>query len=71
MFTTKTFRIRGQRLDLLVEDQVVAEVKSSHGLPEMASAQVLSYLKATGLKVALLINFGEKKLVNGIRRFSL
>jgi GxxExxY protein len=67
----KEIRIRGQRLDLLVEDRVVVEVKSTHGVPEAAAAQVLSYLKATGLKVGLLINFGEKKLVNGIRRFSL
>lgn len=67
----KDFRIQGQRLDLLVESQVIVEVKSLKAVPEMASAQVLSYLKATGLKRALLINFGETKLVSGIRRFSL
>jgi GxxExxY protein len=40
-------------------------------LPDVAIAQALSYLKATGLKRALLINFGERKLVNGIKRISL
>jgi len=40
-------------------------------LPEVALAQTLSYLKATALRTALLINFGEKKLVDGIKRISL
>lgn len=63
--------IKGQRLDLLVEKQVVVELKSVTSLPDVALAQVLSYLKATGLKQALIINFGEKRLVDGIRRISL
>lgn len=63
--------IRGQRLDLLVENEVVVELKSVRKLPEVAMAQVLSYLKATGLKRALLINFGEAKLVDGVKRISL
>ncbi len=62
--------IKGQRLDLLVEQQVIVELKSVTQLPDVALAQVLSYLKATGLKRALLINFGEKRLVDGIRRIS-
>ena len=67
----KDIRIHGQRLDLIVEDEVVVEIKSMRAVPGAASAQVLSYLKATGLKRALLINFAETKLVNGIKRFSL
>lgn len=63
--------IKGQRLDLLVENQVVVEIKSVSHLPDVATAQVLSYLKATGLKKALLINFGLKRLVDGVKRFSL
>jgi GxxExxY protein len=63
--------IHGQRLDLLVENEVIVEIKSLNSLPELAMAQVLSYLKATGLKRALLINFGEKKLINGIKRIIL
>lgn len=63
--------IQGQRLDFLVQDQVVVEIKALRMVPEVATAQVLSYLKATGLKRALLINFGVRKLADGIRRFSL
>ena len=67
----KNHVIRGQRLDLLVERNVVVEIKSLQRLPDVATAQVLSYLKATGLKRALLINFGEKRLIDGIKRISL
>jgi len=63
--------IKGQRLDLLVEGEVVVELKCVSRLPEVAQAQTLSYLKATRLKRALLINFGEKRLVDGIKRISL
>ena len=50
---------------------IVVEIKSVQKLPEVATAQVLSYLKATGLKRALLINFGEAKLIDGVKRISL
>jgi GxxExxY protein len=63
--------IHGQRLDLLIESEVIVEIKSLHRVPEVVEAQILSYLKATGLKRGLLINFGERLLVNGIRRYSL
>jgi GxxExxY protein len=63
--------IKGQRLDVLVEKEVIVELKSVRHVPEIAIAQVLSYLKATGLKRALIINFGEKRLVDGIKRISL
>jgi GxxExxY protein len=62
--------IKGQRIDLLVESQVIVEIKSLVKLPEYAMAQLLSYLMATGLKRGLIINFGEKRLVDGIRRIS-
>jgi GxxExxY protein len=70
-FHYKGIVIRGQRLDLVVENQVIVEVKSVSGLPEVALAQTLSCLKATGLIRALLINFGEKRLVDGLKRISL
>lgn len=63
--------IQGQRLDLLVEDQVIVELKCVTRLPDVAVAQTLSYLKATALKRALLLNFGEKRLADGIKRLSL
>jgi GxxExxY protein len=63
--------IRGQRIDLIVFGEVVVEIKSLRDVPETAAAQVLSYLKATGLKRALLINFGAYRLADGIKRISL
>ena len=50
--------LKGQRIDLLVEKEVIVELKSVRHLSEIATAQTLSYLKATG-KRALIINFGE------------
>ena len=63
--------IKGQKLDLLIETEVVVELKTVSNLPDVAMAQTLSYLKATGLKRALLINFGELRLVDGVKRISL
>ena len=49
------------RLDLVIEDKVVIEVKALTGnIPTLFELQVLSYLKASGYKVGLLINFGNK-----------
>lgn len=63
--------IKGQRLDLVVAGQVVVEIKAVSALTDVFMAQALSYLKSTGLKRALLINFGGKRLVDGIKRISL
>ena len=63
--------LRGQRLDLIVEDAVVVEIKSLGRLPDTAMAQVLSYLHASGLRRALLMNFGAPLLKHGITRISL
>jgi GxxExxY protein len=70
-FIYKGHAIKGQRLDILVEKEAIIELKSASRLPEVAMAQTLSYLRAAGLKRALLINFGEKRLVDGIKRLSL
>ena len=67
----KDHLLKGQRLDLLVAGEVVVEIKSLQKLPNVAIAQVLSYLKATGLKRGLLLNFGKLQLTNGITRISL
>ena len=63
--------IKGQRLDLVIDSQDVAEIKAVKTLNDAFSSQVLSYLKSTGLKRALLINFSAQKLVSGLKRFSL
>jgi GxxExxY protein len=56
---------------MLVENEVVLELKAVAKLPSVAMSQTLSYLKATGLKRALLINFGRQRLVDGVKRISL
>jgi len=60
----------GYRLDLLVNGQVVVELKCVEAVLPIHEAQVLSYLKLTGLKVGLLINFKVPVLKQGIKRFS-
>jgi GxxExxY protein len=59
----------GYRIDLLVEGAVVVEVKSVDAVAPIHEAQVISYLKLSGCKVALLINFNVLQLRDGIRRF--
>ena len=56
---------------MIVSGEVVVEIKSVRKLEDVFTAQVLSYLKSTGLKRALLINFGQKRLVDGVKRVSL
>jgi len=60
---------QGYRLDLLVEGQVVVELKTVEQLTDVHEAQVLTYLKLSNCKVGLLINFNVKVLRYGIRRF--
>lgn len=59
------------RLDLLVEDAVVVEVKAVERFDPIHGAQLRSYLKATGRRVGLLINFNVRVLKSGIRRVAL
>jgi len=58
----------GYRLDLLVYDAVVVEIKAVEALQPIHEAQLLTYLKLGGWKVGLLINFSVPVLKNGIRR---
>jgi GxxExxY protein len=58
----------GFRPDLIVEGKVIVELKSVEALAPVHAKQVLTYLKLTGYKVGLLINFNEALLKNGIRR---
>ena len=48
--------------DLLVEDRVIVEMKAAKTLDDVHSAQCMNYLKATGLKVCLLVNFGRPRV---------
>jgi len=58
----------GYRLDLLVAGAVVVEVKSVENLAPIPDAQLLTYLKLTGVKVGLLINFNVVVLKQGLKR---
>src|SRR5271170_7815766 len=61
----------GYRLDLVVDDQVILEIKSVVGFAPIHEAQLLSYLKLSDYKIGLLINFNMKILKDGIRRFKI
>lgn len=58
----------GYRIDLLVEDKVVIEIKTVEGFTDVHFAQVLTYLRLGNYKLGLLINFHVNLLKNGIRR---
>lgn len=58
----------GYRLDLVVENEVIIEIKSVDSILPIHKAQLLSYLKLAGNKVGLLINFNVKVLKDGINR---
>ena len=58
----------GYRIDLLVDDAVILEIKSVDSLAPIQQAQLLSYLKLSGCEVGLLINFKVKLLKQGIVR---
>ncbi|MBU1101379.1 MAG: GxxExxY protein [Bacteroidetes bacterium] len=58
----------GYRIDLMVEKKVVVEVKSVEALNDVHMAQVLTYLKLSGCKLGLLMNFNVAKLKSGIKR---
>ena len=61
----------GYRIDLLVENLVVVELKSVDALADIHLAQILTYLKLSGCKLGLLANFNVKHLKDGIKRVIL
>ena len=58
----------GYRIDLLVEDLVIVELKAADSLLPIHEAQLLSFLKLSNKKLGLLINFNVKLLINGVKR---
>jgi GxxExxY protein len=62
---------KAYRIDLLVDDQIVVELKAVDKILPVHEAQVLSYLKLSQRKVGLLLNFNVKMMKDGIRRFAL
>jgi GxxExxY protein len=66
----KGYRIEsGYRLDLVVDHRVVVELKAVRQLEKIHEAQLLTYLKLTGLNLGLLLNFNVVLLKDGIKRF--
>ena len=64
----KDIRIPGQKLDILVGGRIIVELKTVDEFAPIHHAQLLSYLKATGLRLGLLINFKVPVLKDGIKR---
>jgi GxxExxY protein len=60
----------GYRIDLIVEDKVIIEVKSVDALADIHTAQIITYLKLKNIKLGLLINFNSVKVVDGIKRIA-
>ncbi|WP_310992267.1 GxxExxY protein [Aequorivita marina] len=58
----------GYRIDIVVENRVLIEIKSVESLAPIHTAQILTYLKLKNMRLGLLINFNEVKVVDGIRR---
>jgi len=61
----------GYRPDLIVEDAVIIEIKCVEKLVKVHDAQVLTYLKLSGIRTGLLINFHAHPLIDGIKRLVL
>ena len=61
----------GYRIDLLVQDQLIVELKSVEQLSKIHDAQILTYMRLAKIKVGLLINFNVPSLKKGIKRFLL
>ena len=56
------------RVDLLVEDAIILEIKAVDQITPIHKAQLMTYLKLSGMKEGLLLNFNEKDIRNGIKR---
>ena len=61
----------GYRVDVLVEESLILELKSIEKVTDMHKAQLLTYMKLAGVKAGLLINFNVRLLKEGIQRFVL
>ncbi len=61
----------GYRIDLLIENQLIIELKSVDKIHPIHEAQILTYMKLSKIGIGLLINFNEKILKDGIKRFVL
>jgi len=61
----------GYRLDILVPNRLIIEIKAVNKLSSIHTAQIITYLKLSKIKTGLLINFNVEKLMTGLKRISL
>jgi len=61
----------GYRIDIVIEEQLIVELKTVEKLAPIHEAQLLTYLRLSGLKIGLLLNFNTSVLKNGIKRMVL
>ena len=59
----------GYRVDILVEKSLILELKAVEAILPIHQAQILTYLKLSGLRLGLLINFHQPRLIDGLKRF--
>ena len=71
MVRYKSWTIPGQKIDLIVEGKVLVELKAVPRLRKIHQQQVISYLKATDLRLGLLMNFNTRLLREGLKRIVL
>lgn len=67
-YDNKRFTDIGFRADVIVNNQVLIEIKSTEGIAPVHYKQVLTYLRLSNLKIGLLINFNEEILIKGVKR---
>ena len=58
----------GYRIDLLVENKIIIELKAVDALADIHTAQLLTYLKLKNIKLGLLINFNSVRVIDGVKR---
>ena len=61
----------GYRIDVLVDGRLILELKSAEEIAPIHKAQLLTYMKLSGIHTGLLINFNVRRLIDGIERFKL
>jgi len=59
----------GYRLDMVVDEAVIVEVKSVEALSRLHEAQILTYLRLSGMRLGFLLNFNAEQMRQGLRRF--
>ncbi len=65
----KNYKLRdSMRIDILVDSKVIIEVKATETILPVHKAQVLTYLRLTNIKLGLLVNFGQERLIDGWKR---